>query len=234
MKINFLIGLITLVAAPLLAADSDPKDDIASAAKKLAQQDNYSWKSTIEFGSFTGGTEGKTDKDGLVSLSMEFGDNKTQAFLKGEKGAVKTQDEGWQSLEELAAAAGTEPGPRLFLVRRLRSFKDPAEEAADLAGKTKEIKKEGDAFSAELTETGAKELLSFGRRGGNMPEPKNAKGSVKFWLKDGSLSKYQLKLEGSVNFGGEDRDVDRTTKFEIKDVGSTKIEVPEAAQKKLS
>ena len=46
-----------------------------------------------------------------------------EAFLKGDKGAVKTSDQDWQSLEELAAAAGTEPGPRQFLVRRLKNFK---------------------------------------------------------------------------------------------------------------
>jgi hypothetical protein len=84
-------------------------------------------------------------------------------------------------------------------------------------------------------EAGAKELLTFcGRRGGNAPEPKNAKGSVKFWVKDGLLAKYELKLQGTMNFNGEDRDIDRTTTVEFKDVGTTKVDVPEAAKKKLS
>src|SRR5689334_1396979 len=108
----------------VLAADSNLKDDIIAAAQKLAQQGNYSWKSSIEFGNFTGGTEGKIDKD-LVALSTVFGENKTEAFLKGGKGAVKPQDEEWQSLSELAAAAGNEPGPKMFLVRRLQTFKVP-------------------------------------------------------------------------------------------------------------
>lgn len=66
------------------------------------------------------------------------------------------------------------------------------------------------------------------------PEPKNAKGSVKFWIKDGMLSKYQTKVQGTVNFNGDDRDIDRTTTVEIKDTGTTKIEIPEAAQQKMS
>jgi hypothetical protein len=37
-----------------------------------------------------------------------------------------------------------------------------------------------------------------------------------------------------MNLNGEDRDVDRTTTVEFKDVGTTKLEVPEAAKKKLS
>ena len=234
MKNNALLLLLTLVTGSLLAADSDPRNDVTTAARKLAQQGNYSWKSTIEFGNFNGGTEGKIDK-GLIGLSMAFGENKTEAFLKGGQGAVKPQDEDWQSLSELAAAAGTEPGPKMFLVRRLQSFKAPAEEATDLASKTKELKKDGDIYSGELTEAGAKELLSVGfRRGSNAAEPKNAKGTVKFWLKDGSLSKYQLNLQGTVNFNGEDRDIDRTTTYQIKDLGTTKVEIPEAAKKKLS
>jgi hypothetical protein len=235
MKSRILIAIFTLIAGCVLAADSSPKDDVSSAAKKLAEQKNYSWKSTVEFANFTGTTEGKVIKDGVVALSMTFGDTTTEAFLKADKGAVKVPDQEWQSLEELAAAAGTEPGPRQFLVRRLRNFKAPADEVVGVLGKTKEIKKEGDAYTAELTEAGAKDMLSFGgRRGGNAPEPKDAKGSVKFWIKDGVLSKYQTKLQGTMNFNGEDRDIDRTSTVEIKDSGTTKIEVPEAAQKKLS
>ncbi len=235
MQLMNVCGLVTLTAVSLLGAESSPSEAIKDAAAKLTQQPNYSWKTTTQFGNFTGSSEGKTQKDGLVGLTMTFGDNTTKAFLKDGKGAVKGGDEDWQSLAELASAAGSEPGPRQFLLYRLRTFKAPAVEAADLAGKTKELQKDGGAYAAELTEAGAKELLTFrGRRGGNAPEPKNAKGSVKFWLKDGLLAKYQLKLQGTVNFNGEDRDVDRTTTVEIKDVGTTKLDVPEAAEKKLS
>ncbi|HTL55402.1 MAG TPA: hypothetical protein VL361_06960 [Candidatus Limnocylindrales bacterium] len=229
-----LIAISALLAARVIAADPTPKDEVSAAAKKLDEQHNYSWKSTIEFGSFTGTTEGKLVKEGIIALTMTFGDNTTLAFIKGDKAAVKTGDEGWQSLDELASAAGTEPGPRQFLVRRLRNFKAPAVDIQDILGKTKEIKNENGAFSADLTETGAKDLLSFGGRGANAPGAKNAKGSLKLWIKDGLLSKYQTKVEGTMNFNGEDRDIDRTTTIEFKDAGTTKIEVPEAAQKKMS
>jgi hypothetical protein len=235
MKRMTVIGLATLTAASLLGAESSPSDVITNAAAKLAQQANYSWKATTAFGNFTGSSEGKSQKDGLVGLTMTFGDNTTEAFLKDGKGAVKAGDQDWQSLAELATAAGSEPGPRQFLPRFLQNFKAPAAEAANLAGKTKELKQDGEAYAGELTEAGAKELLTFGgRRGGNAPEPKNAKGSVKFWVQDGLLAKYELKLQGTMNFNGEDRDVDRTTTVEIKDVGTTKLDVPEPAKKKLS
>ena len=236
MKRTTILGMVTLAAtATLLAADSSPKEAVTDAASKLGQQSSYAWKSTTEFGNFNGSAEGKTQKDGLVFVSMTFGDNTTEAYLNNGKGAVKAGDQDWQSFAEMASASSGGPGRGQFLLRRLQSFKAPAADATDLVGKSKELKKDGDAYASDLTEAGAKELLTFGgRRGANAPEPKNAKGSVKFWTKDGMLSKYELKLSGTITFNGEDRDMDRTTTVEIKDVGTAKINVPEAAQKKLS
>jgi hypothetical protein len=231
MKTRIFFSILTLLAAPLFAADTSPKDDVTAAAKKLAIADNYAWKAASEFASFTSTTQGKADKEGLIWLAITFGDSTTEAFLKGGKGVVKQPDQDWQTLAELE----NEQGPIQFLVRRLQTFKAPADQAQDLATKCKDIKKEGDIYSGELTTDGAKEVLSFGRRRSpDAPEPKNAKGSVKFWLKDGELSKYELKLSGTVNFGGDDQDIEGTTSTEIKDVGKTKLELPAAAKKKLT
>jgi hypothetical protein len=233
MKKIILVNAVALLAGTLLAADSE---DVKAAAKKIAGQNNYSWKTTVvvpEGSQFRPGpTEGKTEKDGYTWLSMSFQDNTMDAVVKGEKGAAKMEGE-WRSLSELAEE---DQGPGRFMAMRLRNFRTPAVEAEDLAGKTKDLKKEGDAYSADLTEEGAKDLLRFrGRRAGGdgPPPPKNAKGSVKFWIKDGQLAKYEYKVSGTVSFGGEDRDVERTTTIEIKDVGTTKIEVPDEAKKKL-
>jgi len=83
--------------------------------------------------------------------------------------------------------------------------------------------------SDDLTDDGAKQILTRGRGEGS-----DAKGSVKFWIKDGQLSKYEFKIQGKLSVNGNDVDVDRTTTTEIKDVGSTKVEVPDEAKKKLS
>jgi hypothetical protein len=53
-------------------------------------------------------------------------------------------------------------------------------------------------------------------------------------LKDGQLQKYTIKLSGTVNFGGDDQDIEGTMTSEIKDVGHTKLEIPDDAKKKLS
>ena len=92
----------------------------------------------------------------------------------------------------------------------------------------------GEAYSGDLTDEGAKQFLVRFRPPGNSEGPSNAKGFAKFWIKDGILSKYEYHVKGTVNFNGQERDVDRTTTVEIKDVGSTKVKIPEEASKKLS
>ena len=234
MKKNILLGAMLLVAGTLLA---DSKDDVVNAAKALGEKDNYSWKSTIEMGGGgnfrPGPTEGKTEKGGATYLESSFGDNKIESVLKGKKGAVKTE-EGWQSIEELTAD-GAARGPGTFAARRLLTFKAPAADAQDLAEKAKSLKSDEGVISGELTEEGVKAKMMFGgRRGGAAPEISNAKGTVKFWIKDGLITKYEYHVQGTMSFNGNDRDIDSTTTVEIKDIGSTKVTIPEEAAKKLS
>jgi len=236
MKRNVLFGSIALLAGSLIAADSTPKEDVIAAAKKLAEKANYSWKLTLDLGpnsQFTPGpTEGKTEKDGYTWLSVSFNDNTTIGLKKGSKVAIKT-DEGWQSGEE-AGAGGEGFNAGRFMAMRMQNLKVPAAEVEDLVSKAKAIKKDGEAYSGDLTEEGAKTLLAsgFGRRGG--APPTNTKGSVKFWVKDGMLTKYESKLSGKREINGEERDIQRTTTVEIKNIGATKIDAPEEAKKKLS
>jgi hypothetical protein len=234
-------GALAMLAGSLLAADSSPKDDLTAAAKKLADAGNYSWKATIDLGpnsQFTPGpTEGKTEKDGFTWLSVTFNDNTTEGVSKGGKVAVKSEG-AWQTAEEAGEGGGGGFNAGGFMARRMQNLKVPAAEVEDLASKAKEIKKDGDVYSGDLTEDGAKALLTMGfRRPGNgkAPEATNAKGSVKFWVKDGAITKYESKVSGKrPNRDGDIVDVQRTTTVEIKDVGTTKIEVPDAAKKKLS
>jgi hypothetical protein len=234
MKKEILLSSLALFAGALLAAESSPKDEVTNAAKKLAATTNYSWKATVtvpEDAPFRPGpTEGKTEKDGFTSISLSFFDNTTKAVLKGDKGAISGPEGGWQSLSELEKAEG----PGQFTAIMVRNIKTPAVEAAELAAAAKELKKDGDVFASDLTEAGAKAQLTFKMPGGEGPTVSNAKGSVKFWIKDGVLTKYEFKVKGTVDFGGNNFDNDRTTTVEIKDVGTTKVDAPDEAKKKLS
>ncbi len=236
MKRNLMCAAMVLVAGSIIAADS--KDDINNAVGKLAAADNYSWKTTVTIPNGGGGgrfrpgpTVGKTQKDGLTLVSFTMGDNTMDTVVQGAKGAIKTED-GWLSLDE---ASKEDQGPARFMARRLQNFKAPVAEVQNLLSKTQELTKSDDAYSADLTADGAKSLLTFGgRRGGNGPAITGAKGSVKFWVTDGVITKYQTKVQGTITRNGEDVDIDRTSTTEIKEVGTTKVEPTDDAKKKLS
>lgn len=238
MKTLFSIAAAGLFSASLLGAADDAKADVKAAAKKLADKANYSWTSTAKSeggqgggggGRFGGGaTEGQTD-GGIVYLKSTFGDRVMHTAAKGEKVITKGEDD-WEVADAEAQ------GPGAFAVRRMRNFKAPAIEAADLADKAKALKSADGVTSGDLTEDAVKGLLAFGGRrgGGEAPTPKDAKGSVKFWVKDGELTKYEFNVQGKIT-GREDQEftINRTTTIEIKDAGKTKLALPEDAKKKL-
>jgi hypothetical protein len=238
-----------VLAFAVAMAQAAPKDEVTEAAKKLSEKGNYSWTTKSENAAGGGGggqggggrfragpTEGK-HADGTTYLSVQRGDNTTEVVLKGDKGAIKTQD-GWQSLSELGGEGAQ--GLGRFMANQYRNFKAPAAQAQEIIGLVKEVKKEGDAYTGELTEEGVKSLMAFGggRRGGQGggqgPEVSGGKGTAKFWVKDGALAKYEYNVQGSMTFGDNERQINRTTTVEIKDIGTTKVEVPSEAKEKLS
>ena len=234
MKKRILSGLAALIASSLMAADSPPKEMVTAAAKKLGAQTNYTWTATgvvPDDAPFKPGpTQGKAEKEGFVVLSLSIFDNQIQAVLKGKKGAATTEDGSWKTTEELEQ----QEGPGRFMSIVLRVIKRPADEAAELASFAKDLTKDGDTYVSDLTEEGAKALQTFKMPGGDSMSVNEAKGSAKFWIKEGVLTKYEFKLKGKMRFGDNEFPNDRTTTVEIKDVNNTKVEVPEAAKKKLS
>jgi hypothetical protein len=237
MKTNILLSAAALLAASICVGAA-PKDEVTAAIKKLADQPNYTWTSTVVVpdGSRgrSGPTEGKTEKDGFTYVKSQFGERTSETVVKGEKGAVTNQDGAWESLDEVE----NQEGFGRFRAAMARNLKAPAAQAEDIVAGTKELKKEGDAYSGELTEAAVKQLMSFGGRrgggGGEGPEVSNAKGTAKFWVKNGMLSKYEFDVKGTMSFNNNDREIDRKTTVEIKDVGTTKVNIPEQAKKKAS
>ena len=221
-------------------------DDIQAAVQKLAGAENYSWTTTVEGGFGAGTTEGKTQKDGLTTLSITRQDNTFEVVIQGDKGAVKT-DDGWKSASEAAASDGGGGGggggggafsPERFLARMVQNYKTPVSTVQDIVGKLQTVQKTDDGYSADLPTDVVKQLLAPPRRrnadDNNAPEISNPAGSIKIWVKDGTLSKVEHNVKGTVSFNGNDRDVDRTTTIEFKDIGSTTITIPDEAKAKLA
>ncbi|HEX5222413.1 MAG TPA: hypothetical protein VFZ59_22860 [Verrucomicrobiae bacterium] len=238
MKKQLLCLAVATASLSLFAADA--KEEVKAAAKKLGDAANYTWKTTVvvpESAQFKPGpSEGKTEKGGFTQVKSTFNDNETQVVTKGEKTAFINRDGEWQVAGEGGGGGGGGGRGRGGFFRNTQT---PAVQAAEIVAAVKELKKEGDAYVGEFTEEGAKTLMRFrrgggGGGGGEGPAISNAKGSAKFWVKDGVLTKYEFKVSGKMDFNGNEIDMDRTSTVEIKDVGTTKLEVPEAAKQKLS
>lgn len=234
MKKTIVFAALGIFSASILFAADDAKADVKAAAKKVGDKTNYSWTSTTKFEGGGGGGRGFGGgpiegqfADGIVYLKSTFGERTVHRAAKGEKVIFKGEEE-WE------VADANAQGPGAFAARSMRTFKAPAAEAADLADKAKALKSEDGALSGDLTEDGAKSFLTLGRRpNADAPSPKDAKGSVKFWVKDGELTKYEYNVKGKVTFGDDERAIDRTTTVEIKDAGKTKLTLPDEAKKKF-
>lgn len=242
---------LALVAGSAIVCYADGKADATAAADKLASGANYSWKQTSENGGggggFGGGPQQGQTANGVTKITMTFNDMERVTYRKGDKTVMQNQDGEWMTMEEMMAARGGGNGGgqgRRGGRGGAGAQPLPADTIKDLLSKTKDLKDADGGLSGELTEDGAKALLTFGGRGrrggggggggGNNAGPQNAKGTLKVWLKDGSISKYQSHVTGTVTGrGGDPMDVDRTTTVEFSNVGSTKVEVPDAVAKKL-
>jgi len=233
MKEKILFGAITLLAGSLLAADSNPQDAVKDAAKSLGEKSNYSWTTTVDLGGdMTGTIEGKAEKGGATTLALSAAGQELNAVLKGDKGVVKI-DDSWKTIKAVTEDKD-QPEPMRIAARVLQTQKLPAAEAADLASKAKELKLADGVYSGDLTADGIKELISVIKQAaGGYLEVNVAKWSVKFWLKDGLLNKYESSMTGSAKFDGDDHDVNLKNTVQLKDVGTTKVTVPEDAAKKL-
>src|SRR5690606_24114110 len=95
---------------------------------------------------------------------------------------------------------------------------------------------DGDSVHGELTELGAQLLLVHD--GQHQLTPLQAAGTFQLWLRDGRVARYQVKLTGRLAIetpaGRHEVDVRQSTLTVLKSIGSTTVDVPEEARRKLT
>lgn len=238
-----------------------PADDLAAAAKKLSDAPNLSWTSTTEMANSQFPTipvEGATEKDGFTVITRKFNGNTTQTVRKGTQVVMQNRDGDWMTQEEMRAqfaggggGGGGGGGQRGGAGGGRGGFGgggmfggglpgNPANGVVDLAAKLKNLQEENGVLTATVTGEEAATLFApangAGGRGGQTNfAPKLSSITLKFWLKDGAVVKHSTHIIGTMTLpNGDDRELDSTTTIEFKNVGTTKVEVPEAAKKKLT
>lgn len=233
MKTKVLFSAAAMLAGSILAAQADPKDDVTAAAQKLADSGNYSWHVTTVAPADSRFRPGPMDgkmQGGVIYMKGSFRDNTWEFYAKGTNIVVNDPDNGWETL----ADAESDQGPGRFIGMMARNFKTPAPQAMDLAADAKDLTQADGVYSGNLTEDGAKKLLAFRRgRRGAQANVSNPSGTVKFWVQDGQLTKFEYHVKGTMTFNDNDVTVDRDTTIEIKDAGATKIAMPDDVRKML-
>jgi hypothetical protein len=124
-------------------------------------------------------------------------------------------------------SAASSPSPRLPPGLNL-----PHEQLAVIAANYSELRAEDGGVSGKLTQSGA-ELLVLPPGSMLMP-PKNSAGTFRLWIKDGAVTKYELKLTAdSAPDSTKPGAFTQTASVELADLNMTKVDVPPAAKKKL-
>jgi len=222
------LGAFFCMTGTVLAAD--PVDEVNDAAKKLADTGNYSWRSVTNdaSNSLTVVVDGQTQEDGSTLIKLTGGGSYAQIALRG-RNSVLNVGGGWQTADE----AADQPQAARFM----SSVMSPALVASQIASRLDDLKPQGNVFTAQLSGGEVSNLLrplysldAIRTRGMNNA---GAKASIKFWIKDGLLEKFQVHITGTSSRGGADTAVDRTVTVDFRDVGKTKVSLPEQAKKKL-
>jgi hypothetical protein len=112
----------------------------------------------------------------------------------------------------------------------------PHEELGVIVGTGKDLRTEGEALTGSLSDVGAQLLLV--RDGQTEITPVRAAGTFTVWIRGGLVSRYQVNLEGVIavktKFGAREIAVHQSTMTVIKDVGTTRVDVPYEAEAKLA
>lgn len=247
------IALLAFLVCP-----AQDKDDIVSAAKKLAEAKNYSFQGVSKFDGqlpFGGGGGGGEQQIPEAKFSGSYDAEKalvmltdTNEYVKIGKVLVTRPRAEWRVVEEQPAEGGGGRqfgrGGRGMMGMFGRAPKAPHEEFADFASKLGSAKKtdktetvgetDGTIYEADLSEEYAKELNPMSRMLDRMGGGGEVTGKARFWIDaDGNLLKIETTSTLSADIQGNAIEISSIRTITIHGVGTTKVEIPAGAKEAI-
>ncbi len=240
MALQLAVGFVAILV-------QDDKAKLDEAGKKSSDWQSYSYTSTTKTEGMGGGGQGGGGNAGgptTVEGSFEKGvglyvKGRSEAVRVDDKVVVKGQDGTWtvQTPGGQGQGGGGQGGGGQGGQGRRRGGMMPTDpphkDLADLGSKFSSVTsaKDGDntVYSGDLTKEGAQALL-----GGMARRAEDASGKAKITVdKDGNIVK--IEIDGKVSGKMRDREFNITTNkvVEFKNVGNTKVQIPEEAKKAL-
>jgi hypothetical protein len=211
-------SLCLLAALAVPAADDE---GLAKALRAATGADSYAFTVRDTPG---GEVEGKYQKDRPVSLRAD----RIDFFKKGDA-LVYKQADGWHK-----AKTGVQSDPLIILggSAKARGTRLPHDDLTGLEKRLRNLKKSEEkgqvVYSGELTEEGAKALAKSEDR------DVARGGTAKLWLDDkGRPARYEIAIRLKGRRGNADVDGEATRTVTLKELGATKVEVPDEVKKLL-
>ena len=207
--------ILTTLAAP--AAD----DDMTKALRTVTGADSYAFSVREARG---GEIEGKYQKDRPLFFRADRID-----FLKKGDVLLYNRDDKWQK-----SKTGIQSDPLIVLgaSAKVRGARLPHEELAVLQKHLRDVKKSDDKgqtmYRGDLAEEGARGLAKTEDR------DVTRGATAKLWVDDkGRLVRYEVTIRLKGRRGNVEVNGETTKTVTLKDVGATKVDVPDEAKKLL-
>lgn len=202
----------------------------ANAIRQLKAAPNYSWTTVAEFPDApfkVTPINGAMGANGYAIVKCDAG--KQEVAIQG-KVRVWKGISGWQ-----APTPGNAKDPA---VQDLLSAQTPTGELSELAIMLNEVKTNADySFTVNIDPATAKAYLQSSLKGrapsGVAPEIKTASGNLRLLLKEGFPQKYTITIDAVISLPFGTKTVARKSTTEIKDVGTTSVELPPEARQAL-
>lgn len=227
-------------------AHAGPTDQAIVAAMKIVEAKNYAWTVSVpSAGRALPVREGKSEKDGFTTVTFidpqspmlrqisRLNEGEVKAVFYGSENFVFQTTDGWKNGHELVTLGSRRRvGPRDpdYWI----SLQSPGEELEIIVGSYTELHEVKGGVAGTLSDDGARQLL------GSVKAPAvSATGTFVLALSGGTLAAFVIDLSGTVMTGppGEEKESPpqrRVLITELKEVGRTKVEVPDEARLKLS
>jgi hypothetical protein len=218
-----------------LALAGGREGDLAAAAKKAAEMTSYAFKVDTKTDAGKGAKpvalEGRFEKDKPACFKA----GALEAFRKGGVVVVK-EGEAWKRVEKPAKGERKKVDPA---AQALGTVKLPHEELAEFEKLLDRTEKAADGeqtvYSGPLTIPGARGLVSTGAKNeGKAKADFTYSGTAKVWVnKDGAVVKYEYTVTSKGTLKEKEVSTTVTRTVEISEIGTAKVEVPEAAAKEI-
>ncbi len=165
--------------------------------------------------------------------NLNAGGTAGSSAMRGKRGRGTSGGTG--STTQRRGSGGSEPDSSPATVRPKfpSGVNLPHEELAIVAANHSDLHVEEGGVSGKLTEWGADLLLQ--PPGWMQAPPDKAAGTFRLWIKDGAVTKYELKLAAESGLGGATikGGLTETITVEVTDIDNTAVDVPPAAKLKL-